>query len=169
MRGNGISLLLFIAVLVACAPLEQAPAEETGIAMEEPSATDESSQQALDQLREDYIAAYNSGNAAEVAEFYTEDAVAVGTGQALTGRQAIQEEVQRIFDQNNVQISISSEAGEVAGDWAWGAGTVTVSVTPKAGGETMESTSHSIVIFTRQAGAWKIARVVSSAPQQQQG
>ncbi|MDA2937227.1 SgcJ/EcaC family oxidoreductase [Acidobacteria bacterium AH-259-A15] len=155
-----LSLLVLVSLvlLTACAPAGSTEAER--------EAAIQADIDALNQLRSDYEAAYNAQDAAAAAGFYTDDAVRSLPNQAPTsGRDAIQSNSQTTFDQFEAKLSISSEELQVAGDWAFGAGTYSLKLTPKEeGGEATMSNGSYIVILKRQAdGCWKVARVVDSS------
>ncbi|MDA2923507.1 SgcJ/EcaC family oxidoreductase [Acidobacteria bacterium AH-259-L09] len=159
MRSH-LSLLVLVSlvVLTACAPAGPTEAES--------EAAMQADIDALDQLRSDYEAAYNAQDAAAVAGFYTDDAVrSLPNQEPTSGRDAIQSNLQATLDQAEAEISIPSEEIQVAGDWAFGAGTYSLKLTPKEeGGEATARNGSYIVILKRQAdGCWKIARVVDSS------
>jgi len=154
------SVLLGLALVSACAPSGETEAER--------QAALQADLDALEQIRSDYETLYNAQDAAGVTALYTGDATVSEPNQApIVGGSAIQSGLQAFFDQFDVQLSISSEEVQVAGDWAFAAGTTTNTVSPKEdllGASLMEDHSSHIVIFRRQAGdSWQIARLVVSS------
>ena len=140
--------LLFIA---ACAP-----------AVVEEATTTEADLQAINDLRQEYSAAYNAGDAAALTGLFATDAVLLPPDAAiLTGQEAIRSLYEVTFAQFTGEHSTTSQELEVAGDWAFGQGTYTVKLTPKEGGETIQDEGKYIVICQRQAdGSWKLARLI---------
>ncbi|MDA2929500.1 SgcJ/EcaC family oxidoreductase [Acidobacteria bacterium AH-259-O06] len=158
MRSH-LSLLVLVSlvVLTACAPAGPTEAER--------EAAIQADKDAINQLRSDIEAAYNAQDAAAVAGFYTDDAARSMPNQApIMGKDAIQSSLQATFDEFQVELALSREELQVAGDWAFDAGTATVTLTPKEEGEATELHSSGISILKRQAdGSWKIARLVVSS------
>ena len=80
---------------------------------------------------------------------------------AIVGKSQILEANKPSFDQMKFDISIKSiEGAEVHGDWGLTHCTYTLSVTPKAGGDTIIVTPEgkALTIYKRQSdGSWKIA------------
>lgn len=64
-----------------------------------------------------------------------------------------------LFDQLIVKIAITNKEARIAGDLAFSRGIFTLSMTPKAGGETIKLSGKYLTILEKQAdGSWKIAR-----------
>jgi len=60
-----------------------------------------------------------------------------------------------------VDQTVVSDETVVAGDWAFDRGRAHRTLTPVAGGDTIEVDSEVVVILRRQAdGAWKVARTI---------
>ena len=142
--------LLFLLLIVACAPTAVEPVEEAT----------EADVEAINSLRDEFIALDNAGDAAGLASLYTNDAVLMPPNQAaVTGNQAIESGFQTTFDQFTIEFTLAPDEVEVVGDWAFDRGTYMIALTPKADGEPMEDRGKYIVILRRQAdGCWKIAR-----------
>jgi uncharacterized protein (TIGR02246 family) len=112
----------------------------------------------INELRANYLAAYNAGDAAAVAALFADDAISLPDHHAaLQGRAAIQEYLEGIFSQYSTTMTITPVDTEIQGDLAHEHGTYTIQVTPKAGGETVNDDGKYVVILKRGAdGAWKI-------------
>ncbi len=150
-----ISLPLLVA---ACAP-----AAEQRVAEALTQAEDVAAIKALAPIAR---AAFNTGDAAALADLFADDAILMPANQpALIGKEAIQSWIQTIFDQFTFKWTASSEEVEVAGDWAFERSTSTFTVTPKAGGEPIfEDNSKGLTIYKRQPdGSWKIFRGISNS------
>ena len=146
MRSHlALSFLLFIA---SCTPVVMWEAAET-----------EADVEAINSLRDEFIALDNAGDAAGLASLYTNDAVLMPPNQAaVTGNQAIESWFQTTFDQFTTEFTVASEELEVVGDWAFDWGAYMTALTPRAGGEPTEDRGKYIVILRKQVdGSWRIA------------
>ena len=146
MRSHlALSFLLFIA---SCTPVVMWEAAET-----------EADVEAINSLRDDFIALDNASDAAGLASLYTNDAVLMPPNEAaVTGSQAIESWFQTTFDQFTTEFTVASEELEVVGDWAFDWGAYMTALTPKAGGEPTEDRGKYIVILRKQVdGSWRIA------------
>ena len=114
----------------------------------------------IDQLRDSFIAAFNSGDAAAVANNYASDAVALPQNQpAMAGHDAILNYNKTLFDTFTAKIAIKSEETKVSGDLAFDRGTYTMELTPKGKGAPISDEGKYLVILQRQAdGSWKVFR-----------
>lgn len=101
--------------------------------------------------------AFNRSDAKKIATYFTEDAVLMAPGQpADTGRVAVVEYYQSIFDAYEPELSSHYVNVEVFGNRAYGRGIAEVTLTPKDGGESITSTSKYINILEKQSdGTWK--------------
>ena len=147
-RIAGVVVLLFVLVLVGCAPAApQVDVEADAAAVR--SAFDEAT------------AALNASDGS-IVDLDTEDAVVMYAGEpAAIGKEAIRARQQRFADQATFEETRSVDEVVVSGDWAFVRWTGTGTVTPKDGGESSEFSRKGIDIFQRQSDtSWKIARVI---------
>jgi len=114
---------------------------------------------AINALRDQFTAAFNSSDAAAVAATYTDDAIMLPENRAaVEGKPAIQASYEAMFKENTGKIVLTPLETQVAGDWAYDRGNATVTVTPKSG-KPMEESSKYLVILKRQGdGSWKVYR-----------
>ena len=119
---------------------------------------------AINALRDQFTAAFNSNDAAATAATYTGDAIAMLANQAaVEGKQAIQASYEAMFKGNAVKIALTPLETQVAGDWAYDRGNATITVTPKSG-KPMETFGKYLTIYKRQPdGSWKIYRDISNS------
>ena len=112
----------------------------------------------IDDVRNRYVAAYNSGDAAGVAALFAEDAVSMPDhAPALVGRAAIENSLKQTFAQTSVNITVTPGETEITGDIAHEHGTFSITVTPKAGGNAMTETGKYLVILKRGSdGTWLV-------------
>ncbi len=141
-----LSFLLFIASCTPVVVWETAEAE--------------ADVEAINSLRNEFIALDNASDAAGLASLYTNDAVLMPPNEAaVTGNQAIESWFQTTFDQFTTEFTVASEELEVVGDWAFDWGAYMTALTPRAGGEPTEDRGKYIVILRKQVdGSWRIAR-----------
>ncbi|MEX2233768.1 MAG: SgcJ/EcaC family oxidoreductase [Cyclobacteriaceae bacterium] len=100
--------------------------------------------------------AFNEGNAAGIADHFTENGVLMAPGSAATfGRAAVQAYYASIFDQYATLLESGYEEVKVSGDLAYGRGYAKVKLIPRVGGDTLVSTAKYINILERQPnGSW---------------
>lgn len=110
-------------------------------------------------------AAFNEGDATSIATYFTEDAVLMAPGQpADTGRAAVVEYYQSIFDRYDPELSSHYVHVEVFGRHAYGRGVAKVTLRPTDGGPAVTSTSKYINILEKQAdGTWKTTHDIWNA------
>lgn len=118
----------------------------------------------INQLRDQFAAAYSSGEAEAVAALYTADAVVLPSNSpAAEGQQAILELYKRQLSQGPAKIRIASQETELAGDWAYDRGSVTITLTPKGAKGPVEIPARYLVILRRQPdGSWKVYRDIDN-------
>ena len=142
--------LLPLLLIAGCTPTE--PVEE--------ATSTEADVEAINQLPAKFAAALNAGDLDGVMAGFTDDAVRMPpNAPAIIGKESIRSLMQANLDQNTYQLDNPPEEVQVSGDWAFARGTYTVTVTPKAGGESIQLEGKYLVIFQKQAdGCWKAAR-----------
>lgn len=101
--------------------------------------------------------AFNEGNAAAIAMYFTEDALLMAPGKPTAkGQAAVQAYYQSIFDEYTTALESSYEEVEVAGGLAYGRGIAKVTLTPKNGGAALVSTAKYLNILKKQPnGLWR--------------
>ncbi|MGH9456207.1 MAG: YybH family protein [Thermoanaerobaculia bacterium] len=160
MRIVLLTLLVSLSLIVsACQPTEAPP---------EPATTDQTAtadpaadREAVQRLREEWIAGAERDDATAVAALYTEDAVVTSPNDPpAEGREAIQALWTRDFPMGSDLVIRSSETA-VGGDVAYDYGEYSQRITPPEG-EPMDISGEYLVALERQAdGSWKITKHVS--------
>ena len=114
---------------------------------------------AVKEFGNQYAVACNTGDLDLYISLWTDDGVQMPPDTpAAIGKEQIRARMKPLFDQFIMEISLSIEEVRVAGDWAFGRCTYTISTTPKKGGETVKRSGKDLHILERQAdGSWKIA------------
>ena len=118
----------------------------------------------MNNVRNEFISAFNSGDATKVASLYATDAVVMPTHQPMiTGRDAIQNYNKTFFETFTATITISPIETKVFGDRALDRGTYTMQLTPKAGGSPIMDEGKYLVLLQRQAdGSWKLTHDIDN-------
>jgi len=149
-----LTVVLGCIVLTACQPTSR-PGEKA--AAPDPAT--------FNALRDQFIAAVNAGNAAEVANVYTDDAILMlANYPAFEGKPAIQGAFQALFQNNTVKMAMTAQEIQIAGDWAYERGASSATFTPKAGGKPIEDSRKYLVILKRLPdGSWKVHRDTDSS------
>jgi uncharacterized protein (TIGR02246 family) len=113
---------------------------------------------AIDKVRDNFMAAFNAGDAAKIGEQYAENAMAMGGDRpTLQGRAAIVESNKAMFDQFTAKITITPTQTKTSGDLAFDQGTYTMELTPKAkGGKPTKEEGRYVVVLQREGEAWKV-------------
>ena len=119
---------------------------------------------AIKALGDQYAAAWNSNDAAALAATYADDAVMMNPNQAsVEGKQAIRAAYEARFKESALKAAVTLLETQLAGDWAYDRGNVTINVTPKSG-KPMEESVKYVFIYKRQPdGSWKVYRDISNS------
>ena len=89
---------------------------------------------AINALRDQYATVFNSNDAAALAATYADDAIMMNPNQAaVEGKQAIRAAYEARFKESALKAAVTLLETQVAGDWAYDRGNVTINVTPKSG------------------------------------
>lgn len=141
----------FAGVLAACS--QGSTRQETS------SAADET---AIRSMASAYTAAIAAGDSQRFLSFFTDDVVIMPPDQpAVRGREAFTAFATPLFDQFTAQETFSYIEIRVAGDWAVGTHTYTLTMTPKAGGATTREQGKGVVLLRRMAdGSWKFTHAI---------
>jgi uncharacterized protein (TIGR02246 family) len=137
----------------------QQPGEE--VAEEVERAVDvETDITAINELWNQYASAVTTGDLDLWISLWADNGIQMAPGApAVIGKEQIWTKYESIFPQFSSKMTIKNEETRVAGDWAYARGTYTLSMTPKAGGETVFIDGKFLTILKRQVnGSWKIFR-----------
>jgi len=116
-------------------------------------------EQKIHEVHTTWIAAINARDLARLLTLMTDDAVFLNPGQAPFGPAGFSTNFSAA--QNRVRIDCTSELEEVVvvGDVAYTRSKDALSVTPRAGGETMQLAGYRITVYRQQPdGRWLLAR-----------
>jgi ketosteroid isomerase-like protein len=120
----------------------------------------------LEKLRSDFVLAFNAKDAAKVASFYADDAIAMPPNdQIVNGRSGIEATFKKAFDNNVGSISLQTIESVTGGDWGFQAGTwkLTTGAAGSIAGAVVVAESprvmvgKNMVIYKRVGNGWKLA------------
>ena len=114
----------------------------------------------LENLRDEYVAAFNAADANRVASIYAIDATVMPPGEpSLNGRAAIREWFKAGFDQFTMKASLSSQEFVLMGtEWAFDRGTYKLTLTPKTGGNSVQQEYKYVTLLHKESDGWKAKR-----------
>ena len=118
--------------------------------------------EAINGVRDAYVAAENSGDAAGAAALFADNGMLMPPNEpAVSGRAAIEAHLQKEYSMVAIELSLTPLETKVAGDIAYDVGSNTAQMMPKAGGDSMEQAGKHVVTLARQAdGSWKITNLI---------
>lgn len=139
-----------------------------GCGAAEPKIDLQAEKAAVDKLRDDFVAAFNAGDAMKIGELYAEKAVMMPNEKpTVTGRAAIVDYNKATFEQASAKISITpanttfSKEGDVAID----EGTYMINVLPKAtGAQPITDEGRYLVILRKTEGKWQVIDDIDNRP-----
>jgi uncharacterized protein (TIGR02246 family) len=128
-----------------------------------PSVQAQAEKEMLDKLRSEYVAAFNAGDAAKVASFYTEDAVVMPPmTERIEGRRAIEQSVQEQMKEGYGNLSLRPAETQAIGDAFFETGTYTQTV-PGPNKEKMSATGNYMFLMrTSRDGKLQIIRTIAN-------
>ena len=120
----------------------------------------ESVTSAVNEIWDRYTSSLNAGDLDAWMSVWSDDGIQMPPGEApLVGRGAIRARNRPLLDQFAYDMRITNEEVGVAGGWAFTRGRYSVTLTPKAGGESTSIDGKYMTILQRQPdGSWKIHR-----------
>lgn len=111
---------------------------------------------------------YSRGDAAGIASLYTEDAVLMDPAGDVRGRPAILEHFTRLFRERPdsiIRINTASETVDVAGNRAYEAGTIVLTVAPRRGGPSQDRAVRYMTFWQQDSqGRWRIRYSLRPSP-----
>jgi uncharacterized protein (TIGR02246 family) len=105
-----------------------------------------------------YVEAFNRGDAAAVAEFYTEDAkVLPNNMEMVSGKQAIQQLWKTAMEMGVKKMNLETAEVGYDGNLAYERGVSIVNIEPKGEQARTEKGKYLIVLKRQADGSWKVA------------
>jgi len=106
---------------------------------------------AIVQIARDFSEAYKAGDAKRVASFYSRDLIYMAQGMPNhEGKEAIEQIYQDLFSKYSGTVAVQIEEVKVLGDMAYDRATFTVTLRPKAGGETVETKGRFLEVLRKE-------------------
>jgi uncharacterized protein (TIGR02246 family) len=117
---------------------------------------------AINKVREMEAAGVNSVDPEKGVEAYADDVVMLPPGEPeVNGKDAARSWVTALWEQYEVNLVYTSAEVSVSGDWASERYYGTVTLTPKAGGDSVEEQVRGIHVYRRgEDGSWRIVHDV---------
>ena len=124
--------------------------------------------EAINSVLSEHVAAVNAGDVSANMSGFAEDVVYLPPdGPPVRGKVALESFLRSAVDSFDAQIEMVPEETVVAGEWAFQWGTITGTLRPIGGGDSVSLDGKWMYVYQRQGdGSWKIARDVynSSVP-----
>ena len=122
---------------------------------------------AIAEFNRRYLGAINDEDIATLSSLTTEDHIMIASGRPPTvGKAANDAANGRVFQQFNIDETWTPIETVVSGDLAYQRGTFTVAATPKAGGNTTNTSGNFLRIYRRQPnGEWRMTRDMFNSEQ----
>jgi uncharacterized protein (TIGR02246 family) len=120
---------------------------------------------AINTLRSDYEASFNSGDLNKLMTLYTVDAVMMQEHQpAAAGADSIRKVYEGMMSQFTTHIALNAQETKVMGGMAFDRGTFTLALTPKTpGAQGMSENGKYLVLLQKGSdGSWKLAREIGN-------
>jgi uncharacterized protein (TIGR02246 family) len=119
-----------------------------------------SDQTAIETTRQEFLKAYQTGDAAGLSACCSDDVVQLPPNEpAVRGKEAVRARYQAQFDRFACELSVTTEELDIAGSWAFAWGAYNIALTPKDGAPAVRDHGKYLAIFRRQLdGSWKFAR-----------
>ena len=151
----GVVCLSFI-LLPSCAPQPEEQAEPDA----EEAASAEGDVEAINELLDEEVASVNDGDVERLLTLVADDTVWMPPNHpAIFGKEALRSWAEDFLSQFSVEITASSEEVLVFGDWALQRYSMTMAMTPVAGGEAIQEDGKGLHIYQKQSdGSWELAR-----------
>jgi uncharacterized protein (TIGR02246 family) len=120
---------------------------------------------AINTLRADYAAAFNSGDVNRIMPLYTADAVMMREHEpSAVGADSIRKAYEGMMSQATTHITLNADETKVMGDMAFDRGTFVLTITPKSPGAAamIENGKYLVLLQKGADGAWKLAREIGN-------
>ena len=113
---------------------------------------------AINKVRELEAASFNDANPDGVTHIYAKDVEYIPPGEAaLKGTDAVRQWIVGMLEQVDAKLKYTDSDVKVVGDWAIEQYAGVITMTPKAGGESMTENLRGIHVYRRgEDGSWKI-------------
>jgi uncharacterized protein (TIGR02246 family) len=116
--------------------------------------------EAIQRVREAHVAALNAGDADRWVSLFTDDGVQMPpNAPANVGREPIRAWSRAFLAAFRATFALAVAEVRVIGDWAFERGSYRITLTPQAGGDSIQDVGKYVTVYQRQPGGpWRIAR-----------
>jgi uncharacterized protein (TIGR02246 family) len=123
---------------------------------------------AIDKVRDIHVGALNSGNADAWVGLFSDDGVQMPpNAPANVGKEDIGHWSRGLLNNFRVQFGLTVDEVRVLGDWAFERGDYAISLTPAAGGPSMQDRGNYVTIYQKAVGEeWQMDRATCFRPAQ---
>ena len=120
---------------------------------------------AINTLRADYAAAYNSGDVNKLMTLYASDAVMMQEHEpTVVGADNIRKAMDGLMSTMTADMTLTADETKVMGDMAFDRGTFKLTLTPKTAGQPGMSENGKYLVLLQKGsdGSWKLAREIGN-------
>ncbi|MGO4380880.1 YybH family protein [Pseudoduganella sp. RAF53_2] len=119
----------------------------------------EADERAVCEVHATWIKAVNAGDLACLLTLLMDDAVLIGPGQAPIGKNEFSANLPAAHQKNFIDCVSELEEVVVAGDVAYTRARDSLTISPRAGGDTMRFAGYRMTVYRKlQGGRWHLAR-----------
>lgn len=120
---------------------------------------------AAEAIWKEYTESLNAGDLERWLDLWTEDGIQMPPDEpAIAGLDSIRARNEAVLDKFTIDMGVTNEEVETAGDWAYARGTYTARLMPKDGGRPISIDGKYLTILARQPdGSWRIHRDISNS------
>ncbi len=158
-----LSLLLLLAVPFVYAE-DKTPAPTNKSA--HPASASVSFKSTVQQMADDWLAAFRAKEADKIASMYSDDAVLINAEGTFHGSGEIKNELKKMLDRGDTVSAITTANAMHSPDLAWAQGTFSSTVPNTKGGDALPLNGSWVTTLKKSGGKWLIATHTSapSAP-----
>lgn len=157
--SRNLIMTVLVAGAVTCAGCTSTPT-----ALAPGTESDAADLAAITAVRDSFIKAYNSGDAAAFEKLYAENAVSMANHQpSISGRAAIVANQKTTFDQFTAHIEITPDETRVTGTVAYDRGRYKMTMMPRTGGPAMSDEGRYIVLLEKTEAGWVVTRDIDNS------
>jgi uncharacterized protein (TIGR02246 family) len=102
--------------------------------------------------------ATKAGNLSQLLELMTDDVVFLTPGQPPMNKESFAKGFESVLEKMTITSSSNIQEIIVTGDFAYCWSHLTVTMTPKSGGESIRRSGYTLTVFRKEHGSWRLAR-----------
>lgn len=117
----------------------------------------------IERAIQSFAESYNQGDLAAVLEYYEDDLLKVRQGGEPESKKEVERRLIGVFELYDTRVEVENIELEVSGNLAFTRGVFTVTLTPKAGGDTIRAPRRYLEIWRKSGGRWRVARTMDNS------